>query len=81
VVLTTGGTQSNHCAPTAITAAMHGLRAELYLSGPQPEARPGTCSSTNSPARPSPSLSVNAMWPVSLSAKMIAFRETAAASP
>ena len=34
VVLTTGGVQSNHCALTAIAAAMHGLRAELYLSGP-----------------------------------------------
>ena len=55
VVLTTGGTQSNHCALTAIAAAMHGLRAELYLSGPQPPPRPETCSSRNSPARPSPS--------------------------
>jgi 1-aminocyclopropane-1-carboxylate deaminase/D-cysteine desulfhydrase-like pyridoxal-dependent ACC family enzyme len=36
VVLTTGGVQSNHCAQTAIAAAMHGLRAELYLTGQQP---------------------------------------------
>ena len=41
VVLTTGGTQSNHCALTAIAAAMHGLRAELYLSGPQPPGPAG----------------------------------------
>ena len=41
VVLSTGGTQSNHCALTAIAAAMHGLRAELYLSGPQPPGPAG----------------------------------------
>lgn len=41
VVLTTGAPQSNHCAMTAITAAMHGLRAELYLQGPDPGPRPG----------------------------------------
>lgn len=41
VVLTTGGAQSNHCALTAIAAAMHGLRAELYLTGQQPPAPAG----------------------------------------
>ena len=41
VVLTTGGVQSNHCAQTAIAAAMHGLRAELYLSGQQPPVSAG----------------------------------------
>ena len=41
VVLTTGGAQSNHCALTAIAAAMHGLRTELYLSGPQPPGPAG----------------------------------------
>jgi 1-aminocyclopropane-1-carboxylate deaminase/D-cysteine desulfhydrase-like pyridoxal-dependent ACC family enzyme len=41
VVLTTGGVQSNHCALTAIAAGMHGLRTELYLSGPQPPGPSG----------------------------------------
>ncbi len=41
VVLTTGAVQSNHCALTAIAAGMHGLRAELYLSGRQPPAPAG----------------------------------------
>ena len=41
VVLTTGGVQSNHCAQTAIAAAMHGLRAELYLTGHQPPVPAG----------------------------------------
>lgn len=41
VILTTGGVQSNHCAQTAIAAAMHGLRAELYLSGQQPPVSAG----------------------------------------
>ncbi len=41
VVLTTGGVQSNHCAMTAIAAAMHGLRAELYLTGRQPPGPSG----------------------------------------
>ena len=41
VVLTTGGVQSNHCAQTAIAAAMHGLRAELYLTGQQPPVPAG----------------------------------------
>jgi 1-aminocyclopropane-1-carboxylate deaminase/D-cysteine desulfhydrase-like pyridoxal-dependent ACC family enzyme len=41
VVLTTGGVQSNHCALTAAAAAMYGLRAELYLSGPQPPGPAG----------------------------------------
>ena len=41
VVLTTGGVQSNHCAQTAIAAAMYGLRAELYLSGQQPPVPAG----------------------------------------
>ena len=41
VVLTTGGVQSNHCAQTAIAAAMHGLRAELYLTGLQPPVPAG----------------------------------------
>lgn len=41
VVLTTGFVQSNHCALTAIAAAMHGLRAELYLSGQQPRVPAG----------------------------------------
>jgi len=41
VVLTTGGVQSNHCAMTAIAAAMHGLRGELYLSGQQPHGPAG----------------------------------------
>jgi 1-aminocyclopropane-1-carboxylate deaminase/D-cysteine desulfhydrase-like pyridoxal-dependent ACC family enzyme len=41
VVLTTGGVQSNHYALTAIAAAMHGLRAELYLTGQQPPVPAG----------------------------------------
>jgi 1-aminocyclopropane-1-carboxylate deaminase/D-cysteine desulfhydrase-like pyridoxal-dependent ACC family enzyme len=41
VLLTTGGVQSNHCAQTAIAAAMHGLRAELYLTGQQPPVPAG----------------------------------------
>ena len=41
VVLTTGGVHSNHCAQTAIAAAMHGLRAELYLTGQQPPVPAG----------------------------------------
>jgi 1-aminocyclopropane-1-carboxylate deaminase/D-cysteine desulfhydrase-like pyridoxal-dependent ACC family enzyme len=41
VVLTTGAPQSNHCAMTAVTAAMHGLRAELHLRGPDPGRRTG----------------------------------------
>ena len=41
MVLTTGGVQSNHCALTAIAAAMHGLRAELYLTGQQPPVPAG----------------------------------------
>jgi L-cysteate sulfo-lyase len=41
VVLTTGGVQSNHCALTAIAAAMHGLRAELYLTGQPPPVPAG----------------------------------------
>jgi 1-aminocyclopropane-1-carboxylate deaminase/D-cysteine desulfhydrase-like pyridoxal-dependent ACC family enzyme len=39
VVLTTGAPQSNHCAMTAVAAAMCGLRTELYLQGPDPGAR------------------------------------------
>ncbi len=41
VVVTTGSPQSNHCALTAVAAAMHGLRAELYLTGPDPGPRTG----------------------------------------
>lgn len=41
VVVTTGSPQSNHCAMTAVAAAMHGLRAELYLTGPDPGTRTG----------------------------------------
>jgi hypothetical protein len=59
VVPTTGGTQSDH-AMTAITAAMRGLRTELYLTGQQPPSWPATCSSRNSPARRSPTLAIAA---------------------
>jgi L-cysteate sulfo-lyase len=41
VVLTTGAPQSNHCAMTAVAAAMYGLRTELYLQGPEPGGRRG----------------------------------------
>jgi 1-aminocyclopropane-1-carboxylate deaminase/D-cysteine desulfhydrase-like pyridoxal-dependent ACC family enzyme len=41
VVLTTGFPQSNHCAITAVAAAMRGLRAELHLIGPDPGVRTG----------------------------------------
>jgi L-cysteate sulfo-lyase len=41
VVLTTGSPQSNQCAMTAVAAAMQGLRAELYLTGPDPGSRTG----------------------------------------
>jgi L-cysteate sulfo-lyase len=41
VVLTTGFPQSNHCAMTAVAAAMHGLRCEVLLRGPDPGTRTG----------------------------------------
>lgn len=41
VVVVTGGVQSNHCAQTAIAAAMHGLRTELYLRPQQPPGPAG----------------------------------------
>jgi 1-aminocyclopropane-1-carboxylate deaminase/D-cysteine desulfhydrase-like pyridoxal-dependent ACC family enzyme len=41
VVITTGAVQSNHCAMTAVAAAIRGLRAELYLTGDDPGSRTG----------------------------------------
>jgi 1-aminocyclopropane-1-carboxylate deaminase/D-cysteine desulfhydrase-like pyridoxal-dependent ACC family enzyme len=41
VVLTTGAPQSNHCAMTAVGAAMYGLRVELFLQGPDPGVQRG----------------------------------------
>jgi 1-aminocyclopropane-1-carboxylate deaminase/D-cysteine desulfhydrase-like pyridoxal-dependent ACC family enzyme len=41
VILTTGFPQSNHCAMTAVAAAMHGLRCEVLLRGPDPGTRTG----------------------------------------
>ncbi len=42
VVVTTGAVQSNHCAMTAVAAAICGLRAELYLTGDDPGSRTGS---------------------------------------
>jgi 1-aminocyclopropane-1-carboxylate deaminase/D-cysteine desulfhydrase-like pyridoxal-dependent ACC family enzyme len=41
VILTTGSAQSNHCALTAVAAAMHGMRTELHLSGSDPGPQTG----------------------------------------
>lgn len=41
VVFTTGGVQSNHARMTAAAACKLGLRAELFLCDPQPEAAQG----------------------------------------
>lgn len=41
VVVTTGAPQSNHAAMTAVAAAMHGIRVELHLTGPEPARRTG----------------------------------------
>jgi 1-aminocyclopropane-1-carboxylate deaminase/D-cysteine desulfhydrase-like pyridoxal-dependent ACC family enzyme len=41
VVVTTGAPQSNHCAMTAVTAAMAGLRTELLFAGSDPGVRTG----------------------------------------
>ncbi|MBA2524107.1 MAG: D-cysteine desulfhydrase family protein [Solirubrobacterales bacterium] len=41
VVLTQGGPQSNHCAQTAMAAAMVGMRSELFLWGEDPDTRTG----------------------------------------